>query len=209
MEQRADDGFPGNRGGKPGARPGGDAASGSMGGSSATLPGTWADNPRVLAIIDRLRDFTTAMEHYVDVRGGAHGMHRTDLHALGHIMNAAGRDEELTPGKLAAALSLSSPATSALLTRLEQAGHVRRVHRASDRRSVSVEMTDEARSVGRAVFAPLASSIADVITALDPAEQDTVLHFLQGVVDATGRATDNSQPVTDPPVPAVGQDGRA
>jgi DNA-binding MarR family transcriptional regulator len=124
-----------------------------------------------VAIIDRLRESTTAMERYVDVRGGAHGMHRTDLHALGHMVNAARRDEHLTPGELASALSLSSPATSALLSRLEQAGHIRRTHSTSDRRRVSFEMTDEARSIGGAVFAPLAKSIAEVVTALDPPEQ--------------------------------------
>jgi DNA-binding MarR family transcriptional regulator len=158
----------------------------------------WANSERTMAIIDRLRDFTTAMEHYVEVRGAAHGMHRTDLHALGHIMNAARRDEDLTPGRLAAALSLSSPATSALLARLEEAGHVRRTHNTSDRRRVSVEMTDEARAVGRAVFAPLGSSIAQVVESLDADEQDTVLRFLDGIVEATSRTTDLPAPARAP-----------
>jgi DNA-binding MarR family transcriptional regulator len=164
----------------------------------------WANSERTMAIIDRLRDFTTAMEHYVEVRGAAHGMHRTDLHALGHIMNAARRDEDLTPGRLAAALSLSSPATSALLARLEEAGHVRRTHNTSDRRRVSVEMTDEARAVGRAVFAPLGSSIAQVVESLDADEQDTVLRFLDGIVEATSRTTD-----VPAPAPAPAGAGRA
>jgi DNA-binding MarR family transcriptional regulator len=139
---------------------------------------------RTTAIIDLLRAFSAAMERYIEVHGAAHGLHRTDLYALGHVMEAAREGRQLTPGELADALNLSSPATSALLARLEGVGHVRRSHSTTDRRRVSVEMTDEAMSVGRAIFMPLADDIAKVVSALSVSEQDTVLRFLAGVVDA-------------------------
>ncbi len=191
----------------PGPTTSGPTATGPTATEEADDHRPWARGARTMAILDRLRDFTTAMERYVEVRGGAHGMHRTDLHALGHIMNAARRDEDLTPGRLAAALSLSSPATSALLARLEEAGQVRRTHNTSDRRRVSVEMTDEARAVGRAVFAPLGGSIAQVVESLDADEQDTVLRFLDGVVEATSRTTDLADAPADstPPGARTGQ----
>ena len=136
------------------------------------------------AIIDRLRGFTTAMDRYIDVHGGRHGLHRTDLNALAHVMDASARGGELTPGQLASALNLSPPATSALLARLESVGHVRRSHSPTDRRRVAIEMTDEARGVGRDVFAPIGAAVRGVIDELSPAEQEVVLRFLTRAVEA-------------------------
>jgi DNA-binding MarR family transcriptional regulator len=137
------------------------------------------------AIIERLREFTTAMDHYIDAHGGRHGLHRTDLNALGHVMDASRRGEDLGPGELAAALNLSAPATSALLARLEGVGHVQRRHSATDRRRVSIQMTDEAMQVGREVFAPIGGAIRDVVTGFTPSEREVVLRFLSEIVDRT------------------------
>jgi DNA-binding MarR family transcriptional regulator len=147
-------------------------------------------DPLSAAIIDALRAFTTSMDRYIDVHGGAVGMHRTDLVALAHVMDAGRRGDHLTPTELSAALNLSPPATSALLSRLESVGHVRRTHASSDRRRVSVEMTDVAQGVGRRVFGPLAAEMAGAIEAYTPQERDLVLRFLTDVLAATARATE-------------------
>ncbi|HET8767519.1 MAG TPA: MarR family transcriptional regulator [Pedococcus sp.] len=146
------------------------------------------------AIIERLREFTTAMDHYIDAHGGRHGLHRTDLNALGHVMEANRRGEDLGPGELASALNLSAPATSALLARLEGVGHVQRRHSATDRRRVSIEMTDEAMQVGRDVFAPIGGAIRDVIAGFTPEEREVVLRFLGEVVDRTHAAARQAPP---------------
>ena len=148
------------------------------------------------AIIERLREFTTAMDHYIDAHGGRHGLHRTDLNALGHVMDANRRGEDLGPGELAAALNLSAPATSALLARLEGVGHVQRRHSATDRRRVSIEMTAEAMQVGRAVFAPIGGAIREVVAGFTPSEREVVLRFLSEIVD---RTTVASQPGPEAP----------
>lgn len=136
-------------------------------------------------IIEELRAFTTAMDRYIDVHGAAHGLHRTDLHALAHIMEASRSGDEVSPGDLASALNLSSPATSALLSRLEAVGHVRRSHSVADRRRVSVAMTQEALSVGGQVFGPLGAAIRDLVADLSMPDRQTVLQFLQDVVAVT------------------------
>lgn len=142
------------------------------------------------AIVDALRAFTTAMDRYIDVHGGTVGMHRTDLVALAHVMDAGRRGDQMTPTELSSALNLSPPATSALLSRLEAVGHVRRTHSSADRRRVSIEMTDEALGVGRRVFGPLAGEMMATIGGYTRQEQDVVLRFLTDVLAATGRATD-------------------
>jgi DNA-binding MarR family transcriptional regulator len=149
------------------------------------------------AIIDRLRTFTTAMDHYIDAHGGRHGLHRTDLNALAHVMDASRRGEDLGPGELASALNLSAPATSALLSRLEGVGHVQRRHSETDRRRVSIEMTEAAMQVGREVFAPIGGAIREVIAGYSPQEREVVLRFLSEVVDRTIAASDPGPAPTD------------
>ena len=129
-----------------------------------------------LEIIDALRAFTTEMDRYIDTRGGAVGLHRTDLNALAH------------------ALGLSPPATSAMLRRLESVGHVRRTQSEVDRRRVSVEMTDEAMGVALGIFGPIAGTMREVIGSYSVAERETVLRFLTDAVEAATRArTDDGE----------------
>lgn len=142
-----------------------------------------------MEIIDALRAFTTEMDRYIDTRGGAVGLHRTDLHALGHVLDARRAGGDLSPGELAHALGLSPPATSAMLRRLESVGHVRRTHSEVDRRRVSVEMTDEAMAVALGVFGPIAATMRETIGSYSVAERETVLRFLTDAVDAAARAT--------------------
>lgn len=147
-----------------------------------------------LEIIDALRAFTTEMDRYIDTRGGAAGMHRTDLNALAHVLDARRSGGEMSPGELAHALGLSPPATSAMLRRLESVGHVRRTHSEVDRRRVSVEMTDEAMGVALGIFGPIAGTMREVIGSYSVAERETVLRFLTDAVEAATRArTDDGE----------------
>ncbi len=53
-------------------------------------------------------------------------MHPTDLNALLAVMRAERAGAPLTPGRLGQHLGLSSGATTAVIDRLERAGHVQR-----------------------------------------------------------------------------------
>lgn len=150
-----------------------------------------------LEIIDALRAFTTEMDRYIDTRGGAVGLHRTDLNALAHVLDARRSGGEMSPGELAHALGLSPPATSAMLRRLESVGHVRRTHSEVDRRRVSVEMTDDAMGVALEIFGPIAMTMRETIGSYSMAERETVLRFLTDATDAASRArSDDAGPGT-------------
>ena len=147
-----------------------------------------------LEIIDALRAFTTEMDRYIDTRGGAVGLHRTDLNALAHVLDARRSGGEMSPGELAAALGLSPPATSALLRRLESVGHVRRTHSEVDRRRVAVEMTDEAMVVAVGIFGPIATTMRETIASYSVAERELVLRFLTDAVEAAATARTQDGP---------------
>lgn len=140
------------------------------------------------ALVDALRDYVVETDAYVDDKGGEAGLHRSDLNALAHVQRAAVTGENLTPGALAQLLRLSPPATSALLGRLEQVGHVRRSHSPTDRRRVQIEMSEQAASVARGVFAPLGAAVGRAMDEYSDDDLRLVLRFLRDVTAATHQA---------------------
>ncbi|WP_432169865.1 MarR family transcriptional regulator [Streptomyces sp. 1222.5] len=112
------------------------------------------------------------------------GMHPTDVRALIALMDARRAGEELSAGRLGAALGLNSAGTTALLDRLEGAGHVRRVRSAEDRRRVVVEVEERAVDIGRAFFGPLIERSVELLRGYDDHQRAAIRGFLEGVREA-------------------------
>lgn len=149
------------------------------------------------ALLGLLQQFTVETERYVEAVSNRHHLHRTDLSALAAMVAAAREGRTMTPGALGAALNLSSPATTALVDRLDRAGHLARRRSEKDRRQVHLEMTDSARATGSELFSPLAGAIAPVIDELSPEELRTVMNFMQGVIEATMTARNGVAPTAN------------
>jgi DNA-binding MarR family transcriptional regulator len=81
------------------------------------------------------------------------GLNRTDGRCL-DIIDQHGR---VTAGDLAREAFLTTGAVTAVLDRLEAAGHVRRVRDETDRRKVYVEVTPETRKLMHDLYEPLAT----------------------------------------------------
>ena len=99
-------------------------------------------------------------------------------------------------------LNLSSPATTALIDRLDRSGHVVREREGTDRRQVQLRMTPKAYRDGGAMFLPLARQMGAAMAEFTPAELEIATRFLAAMIDATVRA-DRKQP-RQPPSPATG-----
>ncbi len=107
-----------------------------------------------------------------------HGLGRTDVRALVAVMDAARAGEPLTAGGLGAAVSLSSASVTALVDRLERAGHVHRVRDPADRRRVVLEMTESAMAAGGAFFGGLQRDLVDAMAHYSDEELAVVRRFL-------------------------------
>lgn len=118
-----------------------------------------AGSPAAADLVRELRIFTQEIERYTLRMSHLHTMHRTDLSAIGYVMDRDGA----TPTDIAEALNLSPSATTAMIDRLERAGHVRRERVESDRRSVMVQITDQALAVGSSMFGLLATHMREVL----------------------------------------------
>src|SRR5919107_5302492 len=108
---------------------------------------------RELALL--LRRLTVELDAVGQRFAGLHGLGRTDVRALVAIMDAARTGSALTAGALGSAVELSSASVTALVDRLERAGHVRRVRDADDRRRVALELSESAMAAGAEFFGGL------------------------------------------------------
>lgn len=88
-----------------------------------------------------MREFMARAVLFQDAVARAAGLNSTDLQTIGILMSSG----PLTPGQLAAHVGLTSGgAITAVIDRLERAGHVTRSRDAEDRRRVVVTATPEA-----------------------------------------------------------------
>ncbi|MFG2885083.1 MarR family transcriptional regulator [Streptomyces sp. NPDC048297] len=128
-----------------------------------------------------------------------HGMHPTDVRALIALMDARRAGEETTAGRLGTALGLNSAGTTALVDRLERAGHVRRVRAERDRRRVVIEVEERAVELGFAFFGPLIERSVELLRGYDDRQRSTIRDFLEGVREAAA-AQIPAVPGAEPPV---------
>lgn len=132
-------------------------------------------------LVALLQDYAGEAELLGQAFAGQHRLHPTDLHALLAVMRADSAGAPLTPGRLGARLGLSTGATTALVDRLERAGHVRRSRESTDRRRVSLRQAENAAGVGGAFFGPLGTRMDAVLRDFDDAELDAAARFLSAM----------------------------
>ncbi|MER5863418.1 MarR family winged helix-turn-helix transcriptional regulator [Kitasatospora sp. NPDC002040] len=107
----------------------------------------------------------------------AQGLHSTDVQALLAILRTGG-GQGVTPGRLREELALTSGAVTAVLDRLERAGHVRRTRDAADRRQVRVQHNPGATRMAGRWFGPVAERTELVRSEFSEAELAVVVRFL-------------------------------
>ncbi|MCX5208004.1 MarR family winged helix-turn-helix transcriptional regulator [Kitasatospora sp. NBC_00240] len=127
------------------------------------------------------------------------GLHATDVQALLAVMRGAGPGQAagpgagpgpqggtgpdaeaaaVTPGLLREELGITSGAVTAVLDRLERAGHVHRSRDSADRRQVRVHYNPGASRIATAWFTPVAERTDIVRADFTPAELQVVARFL-------------------------------
>jgi DNA-binding MarR family transcriptional regulator len=125
-----------------------------------------------------LRRLTVELDAVGQRFAGLHGLNRTDVRALVAIMDAARAGRPVTAGALGAAVELSSASVTALVDRLERAGHVHRVRDEADRRRVVLELSPSARASGAAFFGGLQRDLVAAMAGYTDAELAVVRRFL-------------------------------
>lgn len=136
------------------------------------------------ATVHRLRALTLLLDAAGADFAARHGLTATDVRALVCLLDRERAGVPASPTWLAGELRLTTASVTALLDRLERAGHVRRAPRTDDRRRVDVTVQDSAKALGWAFFGPLIDAAAAVLDRRSAAEQAVIDAFLEDMVAA-------------------------
>ncbi|GLY02317.1 winged helix-turn-helix domain-containing protein [Actinoplanes sp. NBRC 101535] len=149
------------------------------------LPVAEADDQRD-RLLTALRTHATLHGDLGRQLGTRMGLHTTDAAALVEILSAQDQGTPLTQVGLSHRIGLTPGATSALLNRLENAGHVTRTRDTTDRRAVTLRSTDGVEATVDAFFAPLVDRLGTMMSRYPPELLAQVEHFLTDVCTTMG-----------------------
>lgn len=124
------------------------------------------------------------------------GSHSTDLTAVSLL---ARHPEPVTVGQLGTELGLSKAATTALIDRLEDAGHVHRVRDTSDRRRWYLQVTDSALVLAETVLQDFLQRTRTALAGYTEGELRTAQRFLTDVGEALTPRHDAAPAAAEPP----------
>ena len=155
-------------------------------------------------VVAALQSYAAAQNDLGRLFARSRGMHTTDAAAVVEILSAEDRGLPLTPARLAERIALTSGATSILLNRLEEAGHIRRTRDQADRRIVTVRSTPTIHEDADAVFAPLRRRLEDVLSAYSPEDLGRVAEIVDALRDATRAHIDATEHLGSAPRSTAG-----
>ena len=115
------------------------------------------------------------------------GIDETGLIALARLA----MDESQGPADLARNLHMTSGAMTAVLDRLAAQGHLVREPHPTDRRRVTLHLTEGAHEAARAEVRPMAERITELGRRLSPAERAAVGRYLDELVALVAAASDS------------------
>ncbi|GAA1158240.1 DNA-binding MarR family transcriptional regulator [Kitasatospora gansuensis] len=111
------------------------------------------------------------------------GLHSTDAVAVLEIAAAEERGTPLSPARLSERISLSSGATTALLNRLEAAGHIVRSREHTDRRVITLRSGAHIQERAEEFFGPPARELDTAMAQYPP---ELLARFESFVADLNG-----------------------
>ncbi|WNI20458.1 MarR family transcriptional regulator [Streptomyces sp. ITFR-16] len=106
------------------------------------------------------------------------GLHSTDAAAVLEIAAAEERGAPLSPARLSERVSLSTGATTALLNRLEAAGHITRTREHSDRRVITLRSGGHIQERADEFFGPLAVRLDAAMSHYPPQLLEQIESFM-------------------------------
>lgn len=146
-----------------------------MSGPASAFADGWKQTGSLVALREAI-ERGGRLRHVIARRAG---LSESDLVAMEHLMRGAHG-----PGELARLLDVSTAASTGLVDRLVQRGHVRRRPHELDRRRTQVEVTPSGREEVLTHLLPMFRELDQLDRSFSPEERDVVERYLRGVVAA-------------------------
>lgn len=156
---------------------------------------TDADVEEVMDLFHALRRWHEASEAHSEASRRFMKLGENDMRAIRYLMVARREHRIVTSTMLAEHLGITGPSVTKLLDRLEHAGHIRREAHPTDRRALSIVVTDGTRATANWSVGRDHSRRFAVAAALSSDERRAATRFLRELADL---------PVLDYNQPAAG-----
>ncbi|MEU4217612.1 MarR family transcriptional regulator [Actinoplanes sp. NPDC026623] len=144
----------------------------------------------IAEIANDLRRYAADAQQVGHAFAGLHGLGPTDLQALIAVMDAELTGDPTTPGRIGEQLNLSSGSVTALIDRLEHAGHIRRDRDTADRRKILLRYADRGAAVAMEFFRPLGRRTDAVMADFTDDELEIVYRFMTAMSESVRQHRD-------------------
>jgi DNA-binding MarR family transcriptional regulator len=139
---------------------------------------------RGLEVLEAMRAYGTAHSALRRRSERALRMSENDVTALRHLLLAQEAGRAVGPKELAERLGIQSSSVTALLDRLERAGHIRREASPSDRRALIVVPTVPENELQRAIHCDMREELMEVAASLAADDARLVVDILRRMREA-------------------------
>ena len=107
----------------------------------------------------------------------------TEMRAIHFLIVAANQEQIVTPGAIARHLGITSASTTKLLDRLERDEHIVRSPHPTDRRALSISVTEQTHAVARDTVGRTHANRFIVAAALEPRDREVITKFLNDIAE--------------------------
>lgn len=135
-----------------------------------------------------LQRFAMETERYGELSRARFGLAHQDLRAITEVMEGERAGRTLSVGALARRLVLSASATTTVIQRLGERGHVVRAAEDGDRRGARVECTDAARDTAGEMFREMVEELLEEFARWDDADLEMLRRRIPQLTAALVRA---------------------
>jgi DNA-binding MarR family transcriptional regulator len=136
------------------------------------------DIAQVVRVLDAIREWREAEQRLSLATRSDMQLGENDMKALRFLVLCKNQNIVATPGALSEHLNISSAATTKLLDRLAEAGHIQRSPHPSDRRAITITITQSTHELGRDTVGKTHAHRFEAAARLTPEEREIVIRFL-------------------------------
>lgn len=141
------------------------------------------DVEEVIDLFDALRRWHRAIEAHTAASRHSMRLSQNDMRAIRFVMAATRERQVVTSTMLAAHLRITGPSVTKMLDRLERGQHIRREAHPTDRRALSLVVTDGTRQTASASIGRDHARRFAVACSMTSDERHTVTRFLRALAD--------------------------
>lgn len=138
----------------------------------------------VVDVLEAMRAYGAAESAMRRRSEGVLRMSENDVSAMRYLLRAQEAGRAVGPKELAEYLGIQSSSVTALLDRLERAGHIRREASPFDRRALIVVPAVPADQLQREILADVREELVEVAASLDASDAAVVIDFLRRMREA-------------------------